>query len=140
MKLRLGSFPLNSSTFNPLSPCDTTVCCYYCNEVENEKQLIYVCPLYDNIRARYLNGIMTGRQSGIIYYDVILFMLQRTLERLYFMQCVFWKIIKFQGPEDKLLSCLFSLSLSLSLCMYVCMCIYIYLYLYIYIYIYISTH
>ena len=91
VKLRLGSLPLNSSTFNPLSPCDTTVCWYYCNEVENEKQLIYVCPLYDNIRARYLNGIMTGRQSGIIDYDVILFILQWTLEHLSNMRCVFGK-------------------------------------------------
>ena len=73
VKLRRGLFPLNSSTFNSLSPCDTTACCYYSNEAENETQLIYFCPLCVNIRARYLNGILSGRRSLIIYFDVILF-------------------------------------------------------------------
>ena len=63
VKVGLGLLPLSSSTFNSFSSCDTTACCYYCNETENEKHLIYFCPLYDNIRARYLNGILTGRQS-----------------------------------------------------------------------------
>ena len=34
VKLRLGLLPLNSSTLNSLSPCDTTACYYYSNEVE----------------------------------------------------------------------------------------------------------
>ena len=36
VKLRLGLLPLTSSTFNSWSPCDTTACCYYCNETETE--------------------------------------------------------------------------------------------------------
>ena len=63
VNLRLGLLPLNSSPFNCLSPRDTTACCYCCGENENEKQLIYFRPLYDNTRARYLNGILNGRQS-----------------------------------------------------------------------------
>ena len=71
--LRLGLWPLNSSAFNSTSPRDATACCQYCNEFENEKHLIRFCPVYDNITARYLNGVLIGRQpsSNILRCDII---------------------------------------------------------------------
>ena len=62
VKLRLGLLPLNYSTFSSLFSRDTPDGCDYCGEFEDEKHLICFCPLYENIRVKYLNGLLTGPQ------------------------------------------------------------------------------
>ena len=38
---------------------DTADGCDYCGEFEDKKHLICFCPLYENIRVKYLSGLPT---------------------------------------------------------------------------------
>ena len=62
VKLRLGLLPLNNSAFSSLFSRDTPDGCDYCGEFEDDKHLICFCPLYENIRVKYLSGLLTGPQ------------------------------------------------------------------------------
>ena len=63
VKLRVGLLPLSNSAFKNVFSCDTTGLYCYCNETEDERHFICFCPLYENIRVRYLNGMLTRPQS-----------------------------------------------------------------------------
>ena len=56
-----------SSLFSRDSGCD------YCGEFEDEKHLICFCPLYENIRVKYLSGLLTGPQcyNNLLRCDTI---------------------------------------------------------------------
>ena len=73
VKLRLGLLPLNNSAFSSLFSCDTPDGCDYCGEFEDEKHLICFCPLYENIRVKYLSGLLTGPQcyNNLLRCDTI---------------------------------------------------------------------
>ena len=58
VKLRLGLLPLNNSAFSSLFSRDTPDGCDYYGEFEDEKHLICFCPLYENIRVKYLSGLL----------------------------------------------------------------------------------
>ena len=90
VKLRLGLLTLNNSAFSSLFSRDTPDGCDYCGEFEDEKHLICFCPLYENIRVKYLSGLLTGPQcyNNLLRCDTM----QGILVRLYFMQCAFVNI------------------------------------------------
>ncbi len=73
VKLRLGLLPLNNSAFSSLFSRDTPDGCDYCGEFEDEKHLICFCPLYENIRVKYLSGLLTGPQcyNNLLRCDTI---------------------------------------------------------------------
>ena len=73
VKLRLGLLPLNDPTFNNPFSRDSADGCDYCGEFEDEKHLICFCPLYENIRIKYLSGLLTGPQcyNNLIRSDTI---------------------------------------------------------------------
>ena len=73
MKLRLGLLSLNNYAFSSLFSRDTQDGCDYCGEFEDEKHLICLCPLYENIRVKYLRGLLTGPQcyNNLLRCDTI---------------------------------------------------------------------
>ena len=73
VKLRLGLLPLNNSAFSSLFSRDIPDGCDYCGEFEDEKHLICFCPLYENIRVKYLSGLLTGPQcyNSLLQCDTI---------------------------------------------------------------------
>ncbi len=73
VKLRLGLLPLNNSAFSSLFSRDTPDGCDYCGEFEDEKHLICFCPLYENVRVKYLSGLLTGPQcyNNLLRCDTI---------------------------------------------------------------------
>ena len=53
-QLRLGVLPINSNMYR-YSDCPTNKNCVFCeNQVENEDQFLLVCPLYTDLRNRFL--------------------------------------------------------------------------------------
>ena len=53
-QLRLGVLPINSNMYR-YSDCPTKKNCVFCqNQVENEDHFLLVCPLYADLRNRFL--------------------------------------------------------------------------------------
>ena len=62
-QLRLGVLPINSNMYR-YSDCPTNKNCVFCqNQVENEDHFLWVCPLYTDLRNRFLEqkGIQSLR-------------------------------------------------------------------------------
>ena len=60
-RLRLGVLPINSNMYR-YSDCPTNRNCVFCPDVvENEDHFLLVCPLYTDLRNRFL--VQKGAQS-----------------------------------------------------------------------------
>ena len=68
-KLRLGILPIRIETaryVRPILPEDQRLC--YCNsgEVESEYYVLFVCPMYDNLRQSWLNKLCIPENFHIL--------------------------------------------------------------------------
>jgi hypothetical protein len=54
VKLRLGVLPINGSFFRTTHCENANNSCTNCNEKENEYHFVHTCPLYDDLRDKYL--------------------------------------------------------------------------------------
>ena len=57
VKLRLGVLPINGSNFRRQFSLDQNKSCVLCNVIESEHHFIYDCPLYYDLRQKYLSSI-----------------------------------------------------------------------------------
>ena len=59
IKLRLGVLPIKGSSFRTMFSTDPNMnfLCKSCKVIENENHFVHVCPLYEEIRTKYLSGI-----------------------------------------------------------------------------------
>ena len=65
VKLRVGVLPINGSSFRRTFSESHNKLCPLCDVIEDENHFIFVCPMYAEIRNKYLRG--TSNQ----YYDVL---------------------------------------------------------------------
>ena len=63
VKLRLGLLPLKGAAFKSVFSVIGADRSCYCGEVEDEMHFVCSCPLYKNIRERYLSPICIGPMS-----------------------------------------------------------------------------
>lgn len=57
VKLRLGVLPLGASSFRRLFANNTNTKCKLCLTVEDERHFIFDCPLYSDIRKKYITAL-----------------------------------------------------------------------------------
>ena len=57
IKLRVGVLPINGSVFKRTFSDTANYLCPACKCIEDEHHFIFSCPVYDDIRFKYLNGI-----------------------------------------------------------------------------------
>ena len=57
VKLRIGVLPINGSAFRQTFSKSENVLCTICNTIEDEYHFIHKCPLYNEIRKKYLDDI-----------------------------------------------------------------------------------
>ena len=71
VKPRLGVLPINGSSFRRQISIEQNKFCLVCNVIESEHHVIYDCPLYHDIRQRYLlemnHSYVDVLKNGCIY-------------------------------------------------------------------------
>ena len=68
VKLRLGILPLNGSGLKSTFGNVSAATCCFCNEVETEEHFVCYCPLYNDIRKKYLSWLGNGR---LLYLNIL---------------------------------------------------------------------
>ena len=67
VKLRIGVLPINGSSFRTTFSHTVNNLCPVCKCIENEQHFIFVCPLYTDIRDKYLSEIQLVRWQRAIF-------------------------------------------------------------------------